>query len=68
MLALVDVARETISSLHYAVLQTVLAILIVDAFHKWVGKDLIRLAQFHEFLERLSFLLARAAHWMVLKG
>lgn len=67
MASLVDIASKLVLTLHDSVLQTILTILVVDAFHCWIVEHLESLVYSHKHLVSLSFLISRAAHWMVLQ-
>ena len=63
--ALVNVTGKSVLTFGHSMLQTVLTILVIDAFHGGIREYFVRLAQLCEFLVCLGFLLARIAHWMV---
>ena len=68
MVTFVDIARELVSSFLHAMLQTVLAILVVDPFHQRVRQHFISFAQFDELFVLLSFTLDWTSQGMMLKG
>ncbi len=67
MASLVDIASKLVLTFHDSMLETVLAILVVDAFHGWIIEHLESLVYLHKLLVCLSFLLSGAAHRMVLQ-
>lgn len=68
MVTLIDVADELVLPLGDTVFETVLAVLVIYAFHGRVREHLIRLADFDEYLVRLGFLVAWASHRVVLES
>ena len=68
VVARVRVPGELVHALGHPVLQTVLAILVVDSFHEGVGEDLVRLAKLGELVVGLCFALAWVPERVVLKG
>lgn len=68
VVSLIDVASELVNALGDTMLETVLAILVIDAFHKRVGQHLISFANSREVSVCLCFSLPRVTHGMVHEG
>ena len=49
-------------------LETILSVFVIDAFHCLVIQYLVSLTNLNELLVRLSFLFTWAAHWVILEG
>ena len=65
VVSLVGVTGKLVLSLRNSVLETVLTVLVIDAFHEWVGEDLVGFAQPGELKVRLRLVLSWVAHWVV---
>ena len=63
--ALVNVTGKSVLAFGHSMLQTVLTILVIDAFHCGIGQYFVGLAQLRETLVTLGFFFASIAHGMV---
>ena len=68
VITLVSVTGKFVLTFGHSVLQTVLSILVIDAFHGGICEDLVGLAQLREALVCLGFLLSWIAHGVILQG
>ena len=65
MVSLVGITGKFVLALGNSILKTVLTVLVVYAFHEWVGEDLVCLTQLREPKVRLGLVLSWIAHWVM---
>ena len=68
MITLVSVTGKFVLTFGHSVLQTVLSILVIDAFHGGICEHFVGLAQLREALVCLGFFLSWIAHGVMLQG
>ena len=57
----IDVAKEFVLALGYSILETVFAILVIDAFLDWIRKNFVSFAEASESTVGLGFLILGVA-------